>query len=65
MRPDWVLPDDWRDWACKVYKLDPVTVVRISLAFRDFWLAKAGKDAAKVDWQATWRGWIRRKFDDA
>ncbi len=29
--------------------------------FRDFWHAKAGKDAAKCDWPATWRGWCRRE----
>lgn len=27
--------------------------------FRDYWLAKAGKDAIKVDWDATLRNWIR------
>lgn len=29
--------------------------------FVDFWLAKSGKDATKVDWNATWRGWMRRE----
>ena len=28
--------------------------------FRDYWAAKAGKDAAKLDWQATWRQWVRK-----
>lgn len=28
--------------------------------FSDYWHAKAGKDATKVDWAATWRNWIRR-----
>ena len=28
--------------------------------FRDYWTAKAGKDAAKLDWQATWRQWVRK-----
>ncbi|WP_412059104.1 hypothetical protein [Bartonella sp. DGB2] len=28
--------------------------------FRDYWGAKAGKDATKVNWQSTWRNWIRR-----
>lgn len=28
--------------------------------FRDYWAAKAGKDAAKLDWQATWRQWARK-----
>lgn len=29
-------------------------------AFRDYWLAKAGKEATKLDWDLTWRGWMRR-----
>jgi hypothetical protein len=33
--------------------------------FTDYWIAKAGKDARKVDWNATWRGWIRRAADDS
>lgn len=28
--------------------------------FRDFWHAKAGKDACKTDWALTWKTWIRR-----
>ena len=27
--------------------------------FRDYWKAKTGKDATKIDWNATWRNWIR------
>ncbi|WEX79280.1 hypothetical protein PYH37_004466 [Sinorhizobium numidicum] len=27
--------------------------------FRDYWTAKAGRDAVKLDWPATWRNWIR------
>jgi hypothetical protein len=35
-------------------------VVRIEAdKFRDFWHSKSGKDAAKMDWQATWRNWCR------
>ena len=26
--------------------------------FRNFWHAKSGKDATKVDWGATWRNWM-------
>jgi hypothetical protein len=26
--------------------------------FRNFWLAKAGKDACKSDWQRTWINWL-------
>jgi len=28
-------------------------------SFRDYWTAKAGKDACKLDWKATWRNWCR------
>lgn len=28
--------------------------------FVDYWTAKTGRDATKLDWDATWRNWIRR-----
>jgi nicotinamide mononucleotide adenylyltransferase len=28
--------------------------------FRDYWIAKAGAGATKLDWEATWRNWVRR-----
>ncbi|UNE53920.1 YdaU family protein [Bartonella machadoae] len=31
--------------------------------FRDYWQAKSGKEALKVDWQATWRNWFRREIE--
>lgn len=31
--------------------------------FRDYWHAKAGKDATKRDWQATWRNWVRKAIE--
>ncbi|GGD30939.1 hypothetical protein [Aureimonas glaciei] len=33
--------------------------------FRDFWSAKSGKDATKMDWAATWRLWARKEGDKA
>lgn len=32
--------------------------------FRDYWHARAGPDARKADWDATWRNWIRRAEGD-
>jgi len=26
----------------------------------DYWRAKPGPDARKLDWQATWRNWMRK-----
>lgn len=33
--------------------------------FCDYWHAKAGRDATKLDWAATWRNWIRRASEQA
>lgn len=56
---DWTLPDHWKTWAEK--ERPDVDVVTASESFRDFWIAKPGKDGRKADWQATWRNWIRNQ----
>jgi hypothetical protein len=33
--------------------------------FVDYWIAKSGKDAVKLDWDATWRNWIRRAGENS
>ena len=56
---DWELPDDWKTWAERERPdLDAATVAE---SFRDFWIAKPGKDGRKSDWQATWRNWVRNQ----
>ena len=32
--------------------------------FRNYWTAKAGKDAAKLDWDATWQNWILKASEE-
>lgn len=57
---DWVLPKAWGDWALNDMPGWTADVVRLEAAkFADFWHAKAGKDASKLDWSATWRNWCR------
>jgi hypothetical protein len=31
--------------------------------FIDYWLSKAGKDAAKTDWARTWKNWVRSNVE--
>ena len=57
---DFELPADWRDWAISEGGLTPAHADDEGEAFRDYWHAKAGKDAVKTDWLATWRNWVRR-----
>lgn len=57
---DWQLPRAWGDWALAEYpQWTAEKVRREGAAFRDHWCAKAGKDATKLDWLATWRNWCR------
>jgi hypothetical protein len=58
----WVLPKAWGEWAlaqCPAWSDD--RVLQVPESFRDYWVAKAGANARKADWQATWRNWVRRE----
>tara|TARA_R110001592_G_scaffold111372_6_gene308485 strand:- start:9486 stop:10301 length:816 start_codon:yes stop_codon:yes gene_type:complete len=56
---DWMLPDDWFAWAVKTRpELGEDGVRTEALKFADHWHA-ASKNAAKLDWLATWRNWVR------
>lgn len=59
---DFVLPDDWMQWALREHPSWTADGVRrVFDQFRDYWTAKGGADARKVDWAATWRNWVRRE----
>lgn len=57
------LPDEWnpnfKDWQTAVEKLSQAGAREELEKYRDYWKAKAGKDAARLDWDATWRNWVR------
>lgn len=58
---DWQLPQSWGQWAmAERQDLSADEVRREAQVFADYWHAKAGADARKLDWQATWRNWVRR-----
>jgi len=59
---DWELDQSWGDWALK-QGLSVDEVLKQEEIFKDYWTAKAGKDAVKLDWQSTWRNWIRRHIE--
>ncbi|GAA4666562.1 hypothetical protein GCM10023262_14660 [Bartonella pachyuromydis] len=60
------LPADFKpDYDFALTEGLPPERIKIEIAkFRDFWKAKAGKDARKTDWKATWRNWVRKAIDD-
>jgi uncharacterized protein YdaU (DUF1376 family) len=53
------LPEDWAAWAKgERPELDPE---RVAEKFADYWHGKAGAAGRKLDWQATWRNWVREE----
>lgn len=57
------LPENWepRPEDCRVAHELGLNASDVLAGFRDYWKAKAGKDAVKMDWDATWRNWLRNQ----
>lgn len=60
---DWRLPKAWGEWAVEEGLTEP-EVRREGENFGDYWRARPGKDACKLDWLATWRIWVRKAISD-
>ncbi len=54
----WSLSDEYRE-AAKAMGASEHLIASEAEKFRDFWIAKPGKDGVKLDWLATWRNWVR------
>lgn len=63
LSPDWRLPQPWGAWA-ESQGLARDEVIRECQKFRDYWISKPGQQAVKLDWEATWRNWIRRRLEE-
>lgn len=62
---DWVLPTAWCEWAEEEKGWSSEKARQVSASFKDYWIAKAGKDGRKMDWFATWRNWVRNQRDQS
>jgi hypothetical protein len=62
------LSPDWLPSAASVAKAKTdapdVDVRSEHPVFVDYWIAQPGQRGVKVDWEATWRNWMRRKQGD-
>ena len=54
---DWVLNKSMGDWATK--ERPDLDVRQVAEQFKDYWVAQAGQKGVKLDWDATWRNWVR------
>lgn len=57
LSPGWMPSAELAAWA-SVQRPD-VDVQAEAERFRDYWAAKPGKDGVKLDWDATFRNWVR------
>lgn len=55
---DFVVPNEWKDWARQT-RPDLVNIQSVADSFVDYWIARADAGAAKLNWQSTWRNWVR------
>lgn len=58
------IPDGWKPTSNDVaYAISQgcteIEIEQIALDFYQYWVAKSGQDAVKMDWHATWQRWIR------
>jgi hypothetical protein len=56
---DFTVPEEWIAWAMADRGWCRGDAAAEAASFVDYWHAKSGRDATKLDWQATWRNWCR------
>jgi len=54
---DWFLNKSMGDWATQ--ERPDLDVRQVAEQFKDYWVAQAGQKGVKLDWDATWRNWVR------
>lgn len=62
------LPADWSprkadlEWALAWYAVHPDRLVEETQKFVDYWVGKPGRQGVKLNWDATFRNWLRRSL---
>lgn len=54
---EWFVPKEMAEWASK--ERPDLDVYYVAMQFKDYWIAQAGQKGVKLDWDATWRNWVR------
>lgn len=59
---DFQIPTEWIEWAIGAQPTwDAEHALGVGVRFRDHWIAVPGGRGVKLDWEATWRNWVRRE----
>lgn len=62
LKDDWI-PDQNQTNEAAGMGLTMQEIDNEAAKFRDYWIAKSGQSATKVDWSATWRNWCRNVIE--
>ena len=54
---DWFLNKSMGEWASQ--ERPDINVRQVAEQFKDYWVAQPGQKGVKLDWDATWRNWVR------
>jgi hypothetical protein len=54
---DWVCPNPWAAWA-RTERPD-LNITKVAEMFYDYWISRPGAGGVKLNWEATWRNWVR------
>ena len=54
---DWFLSKSMGEWATQ--ERPDLDIRQVAEQFKDYWVAQAGQKGVKLDWDATWRNWVR------
>jgi hypothetical protein len=60
---DWIPSDSTRNEMREQFP--HLDLKAVHAKFVDYWIAKSGRDATKLDWDATFRNWVRRDAEQA
>ena len=51
--------DSWFEFCVK--ERPDLVATKVFAEFKDYWVAQPGQKGVKLDWEATWRNWVRRQ----
>ncbi|BCZ75893.1 hypothetical protein [Acetobacter phage phiAX1] len=56
------LPENWQPSSEQIEfaRENGVDPMKTAVVFRDYWIGVPGEKGRKLDWDATWRNWVRR-----
>ena len=54
---DWICENSWAEWA-RAERPD-LNITKVAESFYDYWISKPGAGGVKLNWEATWRNWVR------